>query len=555
MTASTDAGAREARGFYEIAAADPRRAAIHVDGAVVTYGDLLGRVNQWSHLLSGPRGVSRGGTIAVVLPNSLDFVVAQLAVEQTGLRMVPVNWHLTAAEIAYLLDDSGSGLVITDPRHAHVVGEAAAEVGIAGDALLLTGRPDTGIALEALLAEQPVAMPSGRHAGSMLFYSSGTSGRPKGVRRPFPTSTPDEAADARSRQRSAQFGMGEEHQVHLAVAPLYHPGPNLNALSALHLGQELVLRPRFDPREILELIDAHRVTSTFMVPVMFHRMLELPEADRARFDGSSLEVVMHAGAPCPVEVKHKMIRWWGPVLTEYYGCTEFGMATLVTSQVWLDKPGSVGRAADGISLQIRDDHGVSLPPGEIGTIWVRGGYEFAYSGAAVSAASDQEGPADGFRTAGDVGYLDEDGFLYVGDRRADLILSGGVNIYPAEVEAALVTEPTVADAVVVGVPDTEWGQRVVAVVELKPGEEAGEEAVERLRRHLAPRLARFKSPREYRFVDSVHRTSLGKVNRTRILDEVLLPTTAKAGPASDAAALTRRVLCRGGSRTDREEPR
>nr|WP_143538779.1 AMP-binding protein [Rhodococcus erythropolis] len=233
--------------------------------------------------------------------------------------------------------------------------------------------------------------------------------------------------------------------------------------------------------------------------------------------GGSLQLVMHAGAPCPPELKERMIQWWGPVITEYYGCTEFGIATIITSEETLRKPGSAGRAAPGIQLEIRGSDGQSLPTGEPGTIYVNGGFDFTYRGAAgeltLGGSPDADDP---FRTAGDVGHLDEDGYLYVGDRRSDLILSGGVNIYPAEVEASLVTEPSVADAVVIGVQDDEWGQRVVAVVELKDGEEGGESAAARLRDHLSARLARFKTPRQFHFVDTVGRSSTGKINRSQI---------------------------------------
>ncbi|MEO3780975.1 AMP-binding protein [Micromonospora sp. B11E3] len=534
---NTLAGARSprARGFYEIGRTSPHRTALHADGDVLTYAALLAQVHRWSNLLTTTMALQRGDTIAMVLPNSAQFVTVQLAAEQTGLHLVPINWHLTVAEIAYLLADSGAQLVVTEEPLESVVAAAAENVGLTAGRVLVAGNASQGRPVASLLDAQPVTPPEQRSGGSMHFYSSGTSGRPKGIRRPLPDPhrDPGAIADVRSRQRSAQFGLDiDAGRVHLAVAPLYHPGPNLNALSALHLGQELILTRRFDPRLTLNLIDAHGVTSTFMVPVMFHRLLSLPEPERAEFGGSSLQVVMHAGAPCPAELKQAMIRWWGPVLTEYYGCTEFGMATLITAEEWLRKPGSVGRPAEGISLEVRDDQGHPLPPGHTGTVYVRGGYDFAYTGAA--ADGDAAGPAaadDPYRTAGDLGRLDEDGYLFIVDRRADLIISGGVNIYPAEVEAALATEPSVADVVVVGTPDEEWGQRVVAVVELHPGHEPGEPAVTRLTEHLASRLARFKSPRAYRFVDSVPRTSLGKVNRSQVLQALTRTTSEDDVPA------------------------
>ncbi|QIZ37065.1 AMP-binding protein [Saccharopolyspora sp. ASAGF58] len=515
---TTTAGAH-AQGFFEIAARDRDAIALRLGTDSITRGELLDDAHRWSRVFQHDLGLERGDTVALVLPNGPTFIAAQLAAEQVGLYLVLVNWHLTASEAAYLIGDSGARAVVTEASLEPVVIEAA-RLGsdLAPDRVVVVGGAADGRSAEAMLARHPATEPTSRSAGSVQYYSSGTSGRPKGVRRPLPTSTPDEAADARARQRFAQYDMNAEvAQVHLVVAPLYHPAPNLNALCALHLGQELVITARFDATETLALIDQFRVTSTFMVPVMFHRLLDLDEATRGAFSGRSLQMVTHAGAPCPPEVKRRMIEWWGPIISEYYGCTEFGIATIITSEEALLKPGSAGRAAPGIQVEIRGSDGLRLPTGEPGTIYVSGGFDFTYSGAAgdlcVNGASSANDP---FRTAGDVGHLDEDGYLYVGDRRSDLILSGGVNIYPAEVEAALATEPSVADVVVIGLPDQEWGQRVVAVIELKPDAVADEGAATRLREHLADRLARFKTPREFHFVESVGRTSTGKINRSQI---------------------------------------
>ncbi|WP_329391450.1 AMP-binding protein [Streptomyces sp. NBC_01716] len=516
MTAPADA---PARGFFEIAAGDRDSVALRLGSETVTRGDLLDDAHRWSRLLRDDLDLQRGETVALVLKNGATFIAAQLAAEQIGLYLVPVNWHLTASEAAYLIGDSGARAVVTESALESLAVEGARlGGGLAPDRVVVVGGASDGLSAENLLARHPASAPIQRSAGSVQYYSSGTSGRPKGVRRALPKTTPDEAADARARQRFAQYDTDTVlPQVHLVVAPLYHPAPNLNALCALHLGQELVITTRFDAAETLSLIDRFGVTTTFMVPVMFHRLLDLDESIRDSFSGRSLQLVTHAGAPCPPELKQQMIQWWGPVLTEYYGCTEFGIATIITSEEALKKPGSAGRAAPGIQLQIRGSDGRPLPAGEPGTIYVSGGFDFTYSGAAgdliPAGASDAHDP---FRTAGDIGHLDEDGYLYVGDRRSDLILSGGVNIYPAEVEAALVTEPSVADAVVIGVQDDEWGQRVVAVVQLKGGEEGGEPAATRLRSHLADRLARFKTPREFHFVDSVGRSSTGKINRPQI---------------------------------------
>lgn len=518
----TTRAAEQAQGFFEIAAEDRESVALRHGSEIVTRGDLLDDAHRWSRLLQYDLGLQRGDTMALVLRNGPTFIAVQLAAEQIGVYLVPVNWHLTAAEVAYLIGDSGAHTVVTESALESLVVEAARlGANLGPDRVVVVGTPTAGLPAHDLLERHPVAIPLRRSAGSVQYYSSGTSGRPKGVRRSLPTTTPDVAADARARQRFAQYDTDPRvPQVHLVVAPLYHPAPNMNAMCALHLGQELVITSRFDATETLQLIDKFEVTTTFMVPVMFHRLLDLDESTRGSFSGHSLQVVTHAGAPCPPDLKLQMIRWWGPIISEYYGCTEFGIATVITSAEALQKPGSAGRAAPGIQIEIRGSDGRALPAGEPGTIYVSGGFDFTYSGAARDLHTGASAADDPFRTAGDVGHVDEDGYLYVGDRRSDLILSGGVNIYPAEVEAALVTEPSVADAVVIGVPDKEWGQRVVAVIELKPDTVPGGLAATRLREHLADKLARFKTPREFHFVESVGRTSTGKINRAKIVELV-----------------------------------
>jgi long-chain acyl-CoA synthetase len=501
------------RGFYETAAADPRRIAIHCEGEVITFGALLSRVNRWSHLMQ-LLSLERGDGVCIVLPNSPALVEVQLAGEQIGLYVTPVNWHLTVPEIAYIVSDSGASLVVTTDDLADVVEDAARQAGIDSSRVFTYRATGPRRDVNDALAQMPAHAPATRRSGAVQYYSSGTTGRPKGIMRPLPDADPDEMAFLRSIERLRQLRFREGPGTHLVVAPMYHSAPNANALASLHAGSALAISRRFDPVETLALIDRHRVATTFMVPLMFHRLLQLDPGIRAGFDVSSLAVVVHAGAPCPPHVKAAMIDWWGLVIYEYYGTSEYGTATFISPEEWLVKPGSVGRPVPGIDLRLVDDTGAEVPLGEVGEIYVRGGYAYEYRGMiAPSTAPDLD--AQGYRTAGDLGWRDGDGYLFIADRRTDLIISGGVNIYPAEIEAAILSCPIVADAVVVPAPDEEWGQRVVAVIALRPGE-SQDGAAGRISAHLVNQLAGFKRPREIRFVSQLPRTETGKLSRAQI---------------------------------------
>ena len=505
-------------GFYEFAQRNPDKVALVLDDAEVRYADLAGQVHQVSRALR-TLGFARGDVLAAVLRNGRDLFALQLAAEQIGLYFTPVDWHLMAGEIAYILRDSGAAAVVTAPGLEDTVIAAGRMAGLTGARVCTLEAAMTGArSLSELIGRQPATPPDERSSGILQLYSSGTTGKPKGIRRPLPAASPDATAVALSLTRMERFGIKASEGAHLVVAPLYHSAPNMNALSALHLGQTVVCASRFDPRRTLALIERFAITTTFMVPLMFYRLLALDRQVRALTDLSSLQVVMHSGAPCPVEVKRAMIEWLGPVIYEYYGSSETGIAALITSAEWLARPGSTGRACAGIEIRILDDDGTDLPAGEPGLIFVRGGYPFRYLGAAAENAGQWRGD---FFTAGDIGTLDQDGYLYVHDRRTDLIVSGGVNIYPAEVEAALVSAPEVADAAVVGVPDAEWGQRVLAVVQAAPGVHTDEAAARRILEHCRSRLARFKMPGEIRFWERLPRTETGKINRSKIRDDVL----------------------------------
>jgi len=500
--------------FYEIAASDPDRPAVLGPDASVSYGELHAQVNRLSHALRD-LGLGPRDTVATVLGNRAEFLTVLLAAMQTGLYLVPVSRHLTAAEIGYVLADSGAKVVVTEPDLADAVVAAADDAGIAGEARISVEPVDGFRDLAGL--EGSVEPPDERLMGSLMLYTSGTTGLPKGVQRPILDISPETLFAVMRRGLAAHLGLEAGDGVHLAVGPLYHSAPCAHAMMALNLGHAVVVCRRFEPEDALELIQRYGVTNTFMVPTMFHRMLGLPDEVRGRYDVSSLGMVFHSAAPIPVETKQRMMEWWGPVLYEYYGSTECGAIVVAKPHEWLGHPGTVGRAVDGVEIKIFGEDGAELPPGEAGMIYARGHSGFEYHGDPAKTASAMRGE---FYTPGDIGHLDEDGWLYMSDRRTDLIISGGVNIYPAEIEAVLLQHPAVADVAVIGVPDPEWGQQVVALIEPTSGT-PGDELAADLRAHCEPRLARLKHPRHIEFRASLPRTPSGKLSRHRVREAYL----------------------------------
>ncbi|NUS03127.1 MAG: AMP-binding protein [Nonomuraea sp.] len=485
-------------GFYAIAAADPGRiAVIDTDDTRTTYGDLLARVNQVSHGLRA-RGLGKGDVVAGVLPNGIDAVVMLMATGQIGLYYVPINWHLTEPEVAYILSDCDAKVVVTSAEYAVPGGE----IGTSG------------------LAEgQPTDAPGERTAGAVMWYTSGTTGFPKGVQRKLPDAEPEAIVPLYVWFLGEVVDLTPGDAVHLVTSPMYHSAPCAHTQFALHFGHTVVITPRFDPVDILRLVERHHVSNAMMVPTMFHRMLQLPEEVRASFDVSSLRQVIHTAAACPVAVKQGIMDWWGPVLYEYYGSTESTIAFSVKPLDWLARPGTVGRPAPTFEAKICDENGKELPPGEPGMIYVKssmGDFEYRKDPAKTAASMLGE-----WYTPGDIGYFDDDGFLFLCDRRTDLIVSGGVNIYPAEIEAALLEHPAVADVAVIGVPDEEWGHNVVALVQPAEGAEPGPELTAELLAHCVPRIARFKHPKAVEYRDRLPRTPTGKLSRSKVREDYL----------------------------------
>jgi long-chain acyl-CoA synthetase len=502
-----------ALGLWGIAAATPDRTAV-VDpgGTALSYRDLAALADRYGRGLQA-MGLRPGDAIVVMLPNGIDMLAVHFAAMQTGLYTVAVNWHLVGPEVAYILADSGAKAFVAHERFAEVAAAAAEEAGLPEKARFAVGEVPGFRSLAELGAEEPAGRPDVRTLGAPMLYTSGTTGRPKGVRRPLTGADPDDPPHV-ALWFFGIFGLGpHDGHVHLCGSPLYHTAVlNFVAIS-IQLGHTAVLMDRWDPAEMLRLVERHRVTHSHMVPTQFTRLLALSDAERAGCDLSSMRVMIHGAAPCPEEVKRRMLDWWGPVVTEYYAATEGG-GTTITAEEWLRKPGSVGRAWPGSVVKVLDEHGEEVPTGESGLVYLRMGTStFEYHGDAEKTEAARAG--DLF-TLGDVGHLDEDGYLFLHDRKSDMIISGGVNIYPAEIEGQLAGHPKVADVAVFGIPHPEWGEEIKAVVQPAQGVEPGPELTAELLDYARGRLARFKLPRSIDYVEQLPRDPNGKLYKRQL---------------------------------------
>jgi long-chain acyl-CoA synthetase len=487
---------RPTRGVAALAKADPDRVAIVCSGQTTTFAELDRLANSFAHqawaLVESP-----GDRVAVMMPNSAECFAAWHGVARAGALVVPISSRLTAPEIAYILGDSGSVLFFHDGSQVALDGAAQAGVHAIDAAAVVSGSGE----------DDP---PSPDWLGTPVMtmqYTSGTTGRPKGILRP----PPPPAAEAPPSPYAEFWGFGPD-DVHLMCGPMYHTAPSAYSLMSMTEGARIVVMPKWDGTEALRLIETEGVTTAQMVPANFVRILE---ADWRAYDRSSVKKILHAAAPCPVSVKRRIMDVFPPgTVWEYYGASE-GMVSVISPEEWQKKPGSVGKPFPGLSVLIMGPDGEPVPPGEVGEIYASSftGQRFAYHNAPEK--TEKAWHEDRF-TVGDLGSLDEDGYLFLADRRTDLILSGGVNIYPAEVEAALVEEDDVVDVAVIGLPDERMGQRVHAIVELRPGAPADEEA---LLTRLATHLADFKRPRTVEFVEELPREPNGKVLKNKLREE------------------------------------
>jgi long-chain acyl-CoA synthetase len=504
-------------GFWWIAEEHPDQPAIVAcpSGITLTFSELAGRAHQLVHALRS-QGLQPGDIFAYALPNDVDMLYWQLAAHEGGFQSIAVNPALSGAEIRRVVDHSEARAMVLHADFADRVDQLAG-TGSIKLRVSVGGEVPGWTSYESLVQGQPMTKPPDRRLGTPIVYSSGTTGQPKAVIRPqMPTIDPSEAAD-----QVKVFGHAFQFQplagAHLVSAGMHHGGCQSFYFGALHVGQALAILDRFDPEKTLQAIDRHRITTAYMVPTQFVRLLRLPQEAKDRYDHSSLEVVVHSAAPCPVEIKKRMMEWWGPVIWETYGGME-GAATIAKPYRWLEKPGTVGRSVAGMKVKVLAEDGTELPAGEIGHVYLESerGATFAYKGDPELTASVSKGRAF---TLGDVGYLDDDGYLFIRDRAKDMIISGGVNIYPAEVEGVLSEHPAVGDVAVIGVPDSEWGEQVKAVVELVGDVEPSDELGVELIAFCQERIGRYKCPRSVDFRSQLPRTDGGKLYKRILRDE------------------------------------
>ena len=483
-----------------------RVAMIGPDGAEHRVFEVQATANRLARNLLA-LGCQPGDAVAVSLHNTPEILTLALATAQVGLYLVPISWHLAARELAHILSDSGARILICDAEVAARCSRGLVPLYVPG------GAPGCHDLVE--LSAGDAAPPDSRTAGGVMTYTSGTTGLPKGVRRPLPPAPPEPVASAYA-MFLLMYGMKPDEGVHLVVSPLYHTAVLYFATSALHLGHQVVVMDAWTPEGMLQRVEQFRVTSSHMVPTQFVRLLDLP--NRLDFDTSSLRHMVHSAAPCPVPVKHAMLQWWGPCIYEYYAASEGG-GTMVRPDEWLARPGTVGRPWQTAEIAIFDDSGHRLGPATIGTVYIKMAQAFVYH--RDTEKTEKAWRTDGYFTVGDAGYLDTDGYLFLCDRKADMIISGGVNIYPAEIESVLSAHPRVLDIAVFGIPDARWGEQVKAVVETKGGVPAAGEA-EALAAELTAwckeRVAGFKCPRSFEFVASLPREPNGKLKKRLLRD-------------------------------------
>jgi long-chain acyl-CoA synthetase len=481
-------------------------------GETITYRELDRASNRGARLFRR-LGLRPGDAVAFFLENHPRFFELCWAAQRSGLRYTPVSSRLTAPEVDYIVRDCEAQLLVTSRAKAEVAGELLERLPPLRARYAVGGElPGYASWEEATAQEEPTPIPDEVEGADML-YSSGTTGRPKGVATPMkldPIGTPPPAFAL----SKGLYG-ADASSVYLSPAPLYHAAPLRFNMAMQRLGATCVVMEHFDAAQALRLIEEHRVTHSQWVPTMFVRMLKLPEEERARFDLSSHRVAIHAAAPCPIPVKEEMIRWWGPILHEYYAGTEGNGFTAINSEEWLAHKGSVGRALTA-KVHILDERGAELPPGEPGVIYFEGGGAFEYHKDPEKTRQSRN--ERGWSTLGDIGTLDEEGYLYLTDRKAHMIISGGVNIYPQEAENVLITHPKVADVAVIGVPNDEFGEEVKAVVQPMEMAEAGPELERELIAFCRSQLADLKCPRSVDFDPELPRHPTGKLYKRLIKD-------------------------------------
>jgi long-chain acyl-CoA synthetase len=489
-------------------------------GEVVTFAQLDQRSNQYAQLFRS-LGLQVGDVIALCMENNARYLEIYWAIQRAGLYLACISTKLTASEVEYIVTDCGAKAFITSKAMGSLNDDLVPKLkGIT--AYMVDGTHDDYPSFEAAARSMPITPIADQTSGLDMLYSSGTTGRPKGIKSPL-TGDPIEAPTTLTKLAQAWFGIGS-NTVYLSPAPLYHAAPLRWCMAVQKLGGTVIVMEHFDAEQALALIEKYRVTASQWVPTHFVRMLRLPESVRHKYDLASLKVAVHAAAPCPIPVKEQMIEWWGPVLYEYYAGTEGNGMTFISSQDWLKKKGSVGKAVFGIP-HICDDEGNELPPNTEGAVFFSGGREFVYHNAPEKTVQSHN--AQGWSTLGDIGYLDNDGFLFLTDRKAFMIISGGVNIYPQEIENLLVAHPKVMDVAVVGGPDEEMGEKVIAVIQPVQWSDAGDAFVAELNAFAREHLSHVKVPRQIDFMRELPRHGNGKLYKRLLRDAYWGKTNGK----------------------------
>ena len=484
-------------------------------GETITYGELEARSNRLAHLLRA-RGLGRLDHYAIYMENNARYVECCAAGERAGLYYTCINSFLTPDELAYIVNNSQSKVLITSQAKRDVALAALAQCPAVELCLIVDGPGDGRkiLNLDDATAGLPATPIADESLGTAMLYSSGTTGRPKGILRPLPVQPP--AQQLPMFDFLQKLWHYREGMTYLSPAPLYHSAPQAAVNLTIRMGGTVVIMERFDAEAYLGLVGRHRITHSQLVPTMFSRLLKLPDEVRQRADLSSLEIAIHAAAPCPVQVKEQMIAWWGPIIHEYYGATEGLGFTACDSAEWLAHRGTVGRVLLG-ELHVLDDEMKPLPPGQSGTLWFKTATPFEYFNDPGKTA-EARSPDGSMSTVGDVGYVDADGFLHLTDRATFMIISGGVNIYPQECENLLITHPKVADAAVFGVPNADLGEEVKAVIQPMPGVDPGPELAAELIAFCGEHLARQKVPRSIDFEAELPRLPTGKLYKRLLRD-------------------------------------
>lgn len=494
------------------ATAHPDRAALIDDRGATTWAQLDDRVDRLVEALR-TRGLAEGDAIVLMAGNQRESLEVTLACLHGGWLLVPVNWHWVADEVAHVLGDAEPKAVIAGEAWASVVAEADASVPGERARIAMGADPPAGFeGYEDVLAAASGDEPEEQVRGGVMFYTSGTTGRPKGVRGGLAgIGGPPEIWQLVGGSIAQTIELHDTDPVQLVCGPIYHSAQWVFAMAPLIEGATVVVQHRFDGEEVLQLIDRHAVTNTHLVPAQFVRLLRVPDEAKAAFDGGSLRRVHHGAAPCPQAIKRQMVDWWGPIVTEYYGGTEGGFITTISADEWAERPGSVGRPVSTVEIVVVGEDGRRLGPNEPGDLYFRNllGVDFEYHKAAEKTEKAHLEP--GLGTLGDIGYLDDDGYVFLSDRKIDMIISGGVNIYPAEIESVLGGHPSVADVAVFGVPDDEMGEQVLAAIVPAAGAAVGDELTAELEAHTRSLLAGYKVPRQWTYHDDLPRTDTGKL--------------------------------------------